>query len=260
MKLVAAKCPNCGAEIEVDKNSDSTRCDYCNSKIIVEEAVERLRLEVSNLPKCDNFIVLGDRCYKDKKYKEASDYYGKALELDPNNYYAILREGFSKTMNSKFYNLDVSSSIRAFKNAEKELKDKNSEEYRKAILLCNNVIKKAETNILQYYKNIGIKREEVEYFNSKLQECLNGYEYLYSVAEDDEMKKGLLNNIIHEIDNIIMTKTYLTGPSLQSRKEYYHMDDKNVSIFKNAREKYLGILNKIKNPEFVEQTDKRCRK
>ena len=31
MKIVAAKCPNCGANIEVDSNSNTTKCEYCNS-------------------------------------------------------------------------------------------------------------------------------------------------------------------------------------------------------------------------------------
>ena len=29
MKFVAAKCPNCGAQIQVDKNSNSTICEFC---------------------------------------------------------------------------------------------------------------------------------------------------------------------------------------------------------------------------------------
>ena len=47
MKLVAAKCPNCGASIDVDKDSESTKCDFCKSKIIVEDAIAKYKIELS---------------------------------------------------------------------------------------------------------------------------------------------------------------------------------------------------------------------
>ena len=255
MKLVAAKCPNCGAQIEVDKNSDSTRCEYCNSKIIVEEALESYKLnkvEVSNLPKYENYIILGDRYYNDKNYKEACEYYGKALELDPNNDYAILRKGFSKSLSSNFHNFDVRSSIQALKNASYALKkDLSSDKYERAIFSCYNIIKDLEDSLFEHYKVRGIERGETEYFNSKLQDCLNGYEYLYSISKNDEMKKTLLNSMIQEIDNIIKPKVYLTGQVMQSgvpSKSFYHMNNTNVSKFRIARQKYVRELNELKNP------------
>lgn len=39
MKLSAAKCPNCGANLNVDEKYEKTVCDYCKSIIVVEEAV-----------------------------------------------------------------------------------------------------------------------------------------------------------------------------------------------------------------------------
>ena len=43
MKLVAAKCPSCGANIKVDRSLKLTRCEYCNTEITVEEAVEKVK-------------------------------------------------------------------------------------------------------------------------------------------------------------------------------------------------------------------------
>ena len=97
MKLVAAKCPSCGADIELDQDSDKTKCSYCNSKIIVEEAIEKYKLELSgsveikNLPKLDNYLKLAERSYEDKNYPDAFKYYDKAYELDPDNYNVIIR-------------------------------------------------------------------------------------------------------------------------------------------------------------------------
>ena len=44
MNFVAAKCPNCGAEIQVDKNLETAFCSYCGSKMLVQDAVNRVRI------------------------------------------------------------------------------------------------------------------------------------------------------------------------------------------------------------------------
>ena len=69
MKLVAAKCPNCGASIKVDRSLKFTNCEYCNTQIIVEEAVENLiKVEFKDTPTLDNLLTLGDRYYSNKEY------------------------------------------------------------------------------------------------------------------------------------------------------------------------------------------------
>lgn len=41
MELLAAKCPNCGANIELDKNRDVLYCSYCGTKIIVKDEIKK---------------------------------------------------------------------------------------------------------------------------------------------------------------------------------------------------------------------------
>ena len=36
MNFISAKCPNCGADINVNEDSKVVTCEYCNKKIIVE--------------------------------------------------------------------------------------------------------------------------------------------------------------------------------------------------------------------------------
>ncbi len=254
MKFVVAKCPNCGAQIEVDKNSDSTRCEYCNSKIIVEEVLGNNKfnkIQINNLPKFENYLILGDRNYNDKNYAEAYKYYEKALELDPQNENVILKHGFSKTLSAKFSDTDVKSSINALKNAGVIMKKENAQEkYEQAVLECKNIINETYNKLLNYYKSVGLKKDEVQFFNYKLQECLNGYEYLYSIAKYDELKIDLLERIIKTIDNIISSKVFLTGQMMSSgvpTKAFYHMSSPSVAKFKTARQKYVRELNELKN-------------
>ena len=50
MTLVAAKCTQCGANLQVDPNSETTVCDYCNTAFITERAIKHYH----------NYNVAGD--------------------------------------------------------------------------------------------------------------------------------------------------------------------------------------------------------
>ena len=47
IKLVSAKCPNCGATLRLSKENEKTECEYCHNTIIVEDAIACYRLKVS---------------------------------------------------------------------------------------------------------------------------------------------------------------------------------------------------------------------
>ena len=57
IKFVAAKCPNCGSNIEVNQDDNKSKCEYCHSTILVDDAIEKLKIEltgeveVKNMPK-----------------------------------------------------------------------------------------------------------------------------------------------------------------------------------------------------------------
>lgn len=39
MKLTPAKCPSCGANIEVNETLKNTICQYCGTTVLIEEAI-----------------------------------------------------------------------------------------------------------------------------------------------------------------------------------------------------------------------------
>ena len=79
MKLVAAKCPSCGANIKVDRSLKFTKCEYCDSQIVVEEAVENLlKVELKDSPTLENYLKLGERYYYNREFSEAYNAYSKA--------------------------------------------------------------------------------------------------------------------------------------------------------------------------------------
>ena len=69
MKLVAAKCPSCGASLNVNPKQETAKCEYCNQTILIDDAMAKYKLEISgsveikNLPQHDNILKLANRNY-----------------------------------------------------------------------------------------------------------------------------------------------------------------------------------------------------
>ena len=89
IKLVSAKCPNCGANIEVNKNDDTTRCSYCNSAIIVEDAIAKYKIEVSGKVEVDGISGRNTKLktvrnhIKVREYNEAHNLLYEIIQNDP---------------------------------------------------------------------------------------------------------------------------------------------------------------------------------
>ena len=47
VKLVSAKCPNCGAALKLSKEEERVECEYCHNTIVVDDAIACYKLKVS---------------------------------------------------------------------------------------------------------------------------------------------------------------------------------------------------------------------
>ncbi len=96
MKLVAAKCPSCGASLEVDSKEEIVTCKYCKSKIIVDDAIAKYKLELTGKVKVsgikDNEDRLSDakKHLKLKEYPEAYALLNYVIETEPFNIEAYI--------------------------------------------------------------------------------------------------------------------------------------------------------------------------
>ena len=54
MKLVSAKCPSCGGNININENSKIINCEYCNTSIIVED--DTLKIQNNQNKKYNYFV------------------------------------------------------------------------------------------------------------------------------------------------------------------------------------------------------------
>lgn len=80
MSFVSAKCPNCGASIQMDSQQESGFCLYCGSKIQFKEAVAKVRIDkAANLA---NYRELAMSAYRGNDDENALKYIEKALEIN----------------------------------------------------------------------------------------------------------------------------------------------------------------------------------
>lgn len=165
VKLVAAKCPNCGSNIEVNQNDNKSKCEYCRATILVDDAIERLRVELSgevevkNLPKLKNLLKIADRAFEDEDYSKALENYKQALAIDSDDWRATYREGICAANTSTLGNFDLDKVVLSSKNALK--------------ILINNKTDKKE---LAIYK--------VEMAHDLVSLCLDFYNFAFNHYEE----------------------------------------------------------------------------
>lgn len=92
MPLVAAKCTQCGANIEVDNSKEAGICKYCGTAFITEKAINNYitnntyNIQNANLivpPKnIGNLKKLGNEEYQKGNYDKAYEYFSEVLEIN----------------------------------------------------------------------------------------------------------------------------------------------------------------------------------
>ncbi len=94
MPYVKVICPSCGGEIQLDDTKEFGFCLHCGTKVIFEDAVQRI--ELVNQPKLDNLYKLAMEAYTNRDFNEAITYFNRVLEIAGDNWRALLYKGLSK--------------------------------------------------------------------------------------------------------------------------------------------------------------------
>lgn len=85
MKLVALKCPNCNADIELDKDREFGFCNYCGTKIVVADAVQKVTVNINRASEINNILKRAKDYEERQMLDEAEKYYDRALDIDMDN-------------------------------------------------------------------------------------------------------------------------------------------------------------------------------
>ncbi len=94
MSFEAAKCPNCGAQLQLDNSMETGFCVYCGTKFIVHDAIQRMKIEVSGqvsmsgISTVENDINRGKQCLTSKDWMNAFKFFVMALNKQANSFEA----------------------------------------------------------------------------------------------------------------------------------------------------------------------------
>lgn len=260
MRLTSAKCPNCGVDIKVNKDEEKTVCKYCNSEVLIEDAIAKLKVvvkgevELKGVPKLKSYLKLGDRAYKDGKFDEAYINYNKALELDPDNAIAILRQGLSKVLKEKEpLKMTFSSGVSAYQNAikiDESLKESGATDL--AVALASE-----EEVLTEFYKAHNLTKSELDKYMKELFSLLEGN---ITIIENSEInKKVCTENALFLIGYIGDKKEYGTS----ERRYIYKLSKEELKYLEDTKKvlkEGLKAQNKVEVKETLEKTKEEPRK
>lgn len=260
MRLTSAKCPNCGADIKVNKAEEKTVCEYCNSEVLIEDAIAKLKVvvegevELKGVPKLESYLKLGDRAYKDGKFDEAYINYSKALELDPDNAIAILRQGLSKVLKEKEpLKMTFSYGLSAYQNAikiDESLKESGATDL--AVALASE-----EEVLTEFYKAHILTKSELDKYIKELLSLLEGN---ITIIENSEInKKVCTENALFLIGYIGDKKEYGTS----ERRYTYKLSKEELKYLEDTKKvlkEGLKVQNKSEVKETLEKTEEESRK
>ena len=87
--LQSAKCPNCGADIQVNPNDKTAVCSFCRSNIIIKEAINLHNGAVETVTgeaEKERVLKMADDCLKKGLLDKAARKYFEITEKYPNDY------------------------------------------------------------------------------------------------------------------------------------------------------------------------------
>lgn len=104
-KLITAKCPNCGAILNISEGEERIKCEYCNNTIIVEDAIACYKLKVEGTISIDgiesntDLINSANELIEMKEYLKAKKKFLEFSEKCPDNYQGWLGLLICRTRN-----------------------------------------------------------------------------------------------------------------------------------------------------------------
>lgn len=157
MGIIAMKCPQCGADVQLDETRDFGFCTFCGTKVMQEKII----VEHSGSVKVDTSEELKKLYIAARNSAEAGDttaaldYYRKITTRDPNSWEAL------------FYS--VIFGLNGIKNGE----------IKSAAIRISNCLPKVFELILKYVDDISAQKDAV---NRIAEECYNNVVWLLGAS------------------------------------------------------------------------------
>lgn len=164
VKLISAKCPNCGASLKLSKEEEIVKCEYCHQNIIVDEAIACYKLKITGLVSVEGIqtnselITAANELLKMEEYLKAKRKFLEFTEKNPKDYQGWLGLLICRTRNFKIrdnnnlFENDINSYYQHYnETASDEVKEKYKDK------LENYFKKDQDDSLTQIKKNINVK-------------------------------------------------------------------------------------------------------
>jgi DNA-directed RNA polymerase subunit RPC12/RpoP len=96
--LAPAKCPSCGAGVDIPDGRDTFHCMYCGGMIVVKRPTTTTTAGTTTAaasPEVKNLIGLAEMAEVSKNNAEAHKYWNRVLEYEPSNVRAWIGKGIA---------------------------------------------------------------------------------------------------------------------------------------------------------------------
>jgi len=161
MQLIAAKCPDCGADLKIPEGSPSVICEYCRGNILVADILGTTSV-------MQNCMTLAYSAMESKNYKDAYDHFNRAIEIDMKNPNAWFGKAVCEGMIGKVGENSFGQMIDMFESSFKYVSEDKQANFRKnASAEIVKVIRKS-TNIIQLACELLVLKKEDDKISSEL--------------------------------------------------------------------------------------------
>ncbi len=123
-------CEMCGSNNLV-KQDGMFVCQDCGSKYSVEEAKKMMvegTVRVDNSHLIQNYLEMAERAYQSSNNAEVENYCNKIIEIDPNNYQALMFKGKAAGWQSTLQNNRFAEAINCFSSAISNAPDEEKDD------------------------------------------------------------------------------------------------------------------------------------
>jgi hypothetical protein len=200
MEFVAAKCPQCGGELQLDPMIETGFCMHCGSKIIVQEAIRSVRID--NTQMVSTWMIMGDRATEAGNHQEAYEYYTKICEVQPNNWWALFKKGKAAGWQSTLQNVRYTEAAICFADAYK-LSPEN--EKREIEIEAAEEIKKMGLALISVRADSFIKLPEENNANGLLVDLQNIKNAIKQLSNKDGMEVvGIMEPLAYAIISAVV--------------------------------------------------------
>lgn len=263
MGIKAVKCPSCGADVMFDEGCESGFCEFCGSKVMQEKIIIEHRVDESG--KYENYVRLADNAYSTGNYRDANDYYTKALEIRQGDKPIVFRKAISVgyVSESGKGNSEVIFGVKsAFSKATEEEKKSISEDI--ISLVCGRCIDKpaefvgadsCDKYVRTVWGHLCLADKLYEYVDSSDKATVERYcrsviHYCDSMNEKYEYTriKDINKKMKFDVNLSLDGLSIRTGDN-DDGLESYKIPDELVKDAKNIREKFVKESNKFVSAE-----------